>query len=43
MDPVKTDVKTTDVKNEQNLNTEQDSRGGKDVQKAIKAVSFAKY
>ena len=42
MYPVKTEVKTENYKSEENVKTEQDYRGGEDVQKTIKSVSFVK-
>ena len=39
-DPVNTEVKTEDVKNQQKFNTEQDFREEEDVQKTIVTVSL---
>ena len=40
MDPVKTEVNTEYVKTEQNIKTNQDSRGIKYVHKTIKTIPF---
>ena len=42
MNTVKNEFKTYKVKTEENVNTDQDSRGVEAVQKTIKSVSFAK-
>ena len=40
--PVKNEVKTGNIKSEENVNTNQDSRSDEDAQKTIKSISFTK-
>ena len=42
IDPVKNEVRTKNIKTEENVDTEQDSRGRGDEQKNIKIISFTK-